>query len=386
MRNVIGGGLPQRSRRPPRWSHPRPRGPVPAPPPPPRDLGGDRAGEADQRMLRCAVRRDVLASAEPRDGCDVHHAPPAPREHSREERLDAQERAGRVRRQDALPVLQRGLLHRRRVADPGVVHEDVHVAESRLRLAGEGPYALRVGDVAGDRPRPPSRSAERPGGRLEAVRASGCHDYCRARLGERAGHGQPNAPAAAGDDRAPSGQRHCASSASTASSRIAPKTSIVRAPSSARASAGDPKYARGPPACSKLVCPARIAPLTRRGLAGREPRTVSRTNSGRAASTIQLSYRPAWQAPLRNSSVSRTAQGFFVTSGNTIRAPSVRRICVTAASMAPRCAGSKCALATARRERPCRARLRARSTSSAVTVAGCKDTVPGNPAANSAAV
>src|SRR5205814_8355521 len=93
--------------------------------------------------------------------------------------------------------------------------------------------------------------------------------------------------------------------------------SIVRAPSSARASAGDPKYARGPPACSKFVCPARIAPLSERGLAGRERRTVSRTNSGRAASTIELSYWPAWQAPLRNPSVSRTAQGFFVTSGNT---------------------------------------------------------------------
>src|SRR5207237_9540946 len=87
-----------------------------------------------------------------------------------------------------------------------------------------------------------------------------------------------------------------------------------------------------PPAGAKPGCPERSAPLSESGLAGREPRTVSRPNSGRAASTIELSYRPAWQAPLRNSSVSRTAQGFFVTSGNTIRAPSARRICVTARS------------------------------------------------------
>src|SRR5207247_6760287 len=220
------------------------------------------------------------------------------REQSREEGLGAQEWAGGIHRQEPVPVLQRGLLHRRRVADAGVVHEDVHVAEPGLRLAGEGAYAFWVGDVARDRPRPPSGRAELRGDGLEAVRGPGRHDHGRARLGERAGHGQPDTPAAARDDGAPSCERHRPSSASPASSRIAPSTSIVRAPASARASAGDPKYARGPPACSKLGCPARIPPLSERGLAGKERRKASRTNSGRAASTIELSYWPAWLAPL----------------------------------------------------------------------------------------
>src|SRR3989475_6390979 len=76
------------------------------------------------------------------------------------------------------------------------------------------------------------------------------------------------------------------------SSRIAPSTSIVRAPSSARASAGDPKYARGPPACSKLVWPARIAPLSDRGLAGKERRKASRDRKSTRlnSSHSQISY------------------------------------------------------------------------------------------------
>src|SRR5207247_2160973 len=114
---------------------------------------------------------------------------------------------------------------------------------------------------------------------------------------------------------------------STWPSRVSASRARVRTPSGSETSHATAHARR--PAGSKLVCPARIAPLSERGLAGKERRKASRTNSGRAASTIELSYWPAWQAPLRNSSVSRTAQGLFVTSGNTIRAPSSCRICVT---------------------------------------------------------
>src|SRR5690349_8703599 len=201
--------------------------------------------------------------------------------------------------------------------------------EMDLGGAGERLHAGRVGDVARYRPGSP-RAGDAQVGRdvLNRLPRAGSHDDRGAGFDERSCHRPADAPppARAGDHRAPSSERHRASSASTASSRIAPRASIVRAPSVAPAAAGAPKYARGPPAASKLVCPDRIATLSERGLAGRDRRIASRTSSGRAAITIELSYCPAWHAPLWNSSVSRGAQGLRVTSGNTIRAPTSGRL------------------------------------------------------------
>src|SRR5690349_10959893 len=175
------------------------------------------------------------------------------------------------------------------MADTRVVHEDVHVAEMAPRRPCERLHARRVGDVARDVPCLPAAGAELRRDRRPCAR--GYHDR-RAGPDERTGHRHPDAPppARAGDHGTPSGERHGASSARTASARIAPRTSIVRAPSSTPASAGEPKYARGPPAASKLVCPDRMAPLSERGLAGSDRRIASRTSSGRAAITMELSY------------------------------------------------------------------------------------------------
>src|SRR5207247_1292152 len=247
--------------------------------------------------------------------------------HHGEEGLGAQERAGRVHRQDAVPVGEGGPMQGRGVADSGVVHENVHMAEMDLGGAGERLHAGRVGDVARYRPGPPRTGGTQVGrDLLNRLPRAGSHHDRGAGVDERSCHRHADAAARAGDHRAPSSERQGPSSASTASSRIAPRASMVRAPSAAPAAAGAPKYARGPPAASKLVCPDRIATLSERGLAGSDRRIASRTSSGRAAITIELSYCPAWHAPLWNSSVSRGAQGLRVTSGNTIRAPASGRL------------------------------------------------------------
>src|SRR5690606_1480954 len=104
---------------------------------------------------------------------------------------------------------------------------------------------------------------------------------------------------------------HCvtspSSAATTASSRIRPSAAIVSRPSSALADAGSPKYARGPPASSKVRFPSRIATESECGTSGSAARIVSRTHPGRSAMITLLSNRPAWHAPLLNSSVSRSA-------------------------------------------------------------------------------
>src|SRR5690606_9068480 len=84
-----------------------------------------------------------------------------------------------------------------------------------------------------------------------------------------------------------------ASRASTASARISPSVRTVRAPSSAVAPAGSPKYARAPPASSNVCSPSRIAAVSERGTAGSAARMSSRTSSGRSASTMLVSYCPA---------------------------------------------------------------------------------------------
>ena len=122
------------------------------------------------------------------------------------------------------------------------------------------------------------------------------------------------------------------------------------------------------------------------GLGGSAARMLSRTSSGRSASTIDVSNWPAWQAPLRNSSLSRRAHGLAARLGNATTSPVSRRIALTAVSSEARCPGSRCALAMASTPNPWRVRLPAISSTIAVTVSGRSDSVPAKPWANAAAV
>ena len=95
-----------------------------------------------------------------------------------------------------------------------------------------------------------------------------------------------------------------------------------------------------------------VAVASERGFAGSVARTSSRTRCGRSARTTEPSNRPAWHAPLRNSSVSRLPHGLRVRSGNTTRIPSVASTPSRAACRDARCSGSRCAFAIASARKP----------------------------------
>ena len=99
----------------------------------------------------------------PGDRADVDDARPlrAGRDHLRRELAGAQERAGQIDRDDAVPLLEAHLLHdagllvrldQQPVAeDAGVVDERVETAEPLVRLVDEAGDVGFVGDVRADR-------------------------------------------------------------------------------------------------------------------------------------------------------------------------------------------------------------------------------------------
>ena len=140
----------------------------------------------------------------------------------------------RVDREHAIPIVEGESGQGGAVCDAGVVYEDVNWT----RRFGEVADAGWVGHIAHDR-----FAFDRPSYRVDPFfRARRDHD-ARTLSRQRVRHRRSNPLAATGDDRDRVGEPHRSFpiSASTASSRISPSTSIVRRPSSAVAAAGSPK-------------------------------------------------------------------------------------------------------------------------------------------------
>ncbi len=104
-------------------------------------------------MLRGGVGGDVARSHLGRHGRDVHDPPPAALHHAGKEGPRAEKRAGGVDRHHPVPVFERDPGERRGRGRPGVVHENVDLAEPlRSRIVHDAD-ALGVRDVAAERPR-----------------------------------------------------------------------------------------------------------------------------------------------------------------------------------------------------------------------------------------
>ncbi len=222
----------------------------------------DRARETEQGVLGRGVGREILPASQPRGRRDVHHSTPLPLEHPRQECASTKEGAGRVDRHEPVPLVERRLGHGARPCGAGVVHQHTDRSELR-RLTREGLHAVLARHVALHGLRLPAQRHEIGSLSLDLLAVPRGEYHVESRFTQRACDGRADPSSRSCHDRHATGFGvHfglAISSASTASSRIAPSTSIVARPSSAVACAGKPKYARGPSASSKLFLPSRIA-------------------------------------------------------------------------------------------------------------------------------
>src|SRR5262249_18600426 len=152
-------------------------------------------------VLGRAVGGDVGVADLAGDARDVDHASPAALDHGADRGARAEEDAGEVGADRALPQLVVGLLERRGGRDPGVVDEDVDRAGRRARLLEGRRARVLVGDVERDRRRARAVRLDLAGDRFDlAARARGDGDGGAARGElERAGAADP--ATAAGDER-----------------------------------------------------------------------------------------------------------------------------------------------------------------------------------------
>ena len=170
------------------------------------------------------------------------------------------------------------------------------VAELARAPRRPAPHARLVGDVAGDRDQPRAHRVRRISLRHRARPRRRCarRHHGGAGVGERARDRGADAAPAAGHERHAAAQidrlrarahRRLRSAALRAPRRrrSPPSSAIVVRPSSAVASAGQPKYALGPPAASKLGLRRESRATSDAGLGGSARRTSSRTSSGRSA-------------------------------------------------------------------------------------------------------
>jgi hypothetical protein len=67
----------------------------------------------------------------------------------RQERADAVEHAHQIDVEHPAPVVERNIVDAAAAGDPGIVADDVHVAERRKRRRGRALEACRIGHVAG---------------------------------------------------------------------------------------------------------------------------------------------------------------------------------------------------------------------------------------------
>ena len=297
-----------------------------------RDLRRHRAGEAHQRVLGRGVGREILAAAEPRGRGDVHHPSPVPLDHRGQQGPGAEEGAGGVDRHQPVPVVERGALERHRSGRARVV--DQHRDRSQLRGRGAPGASTPVSLVTSHttaRARCPRR-LQFGGLALDLVPRARREDHGPAGVGERARGRGADAAACAGHHRDAPARRLTTADPRPPSVRPAPPArgsaqgiDQGARPSSAVASRGQAEVGAGAAGVLEGGLPSRMARERDAGLAGSSARMPSRTRSGRSASTMEVSNRPAWQAPLRNSSPRRSAQGFVVRSGKAIVNPSSSR-------------------------------------------------------------
>ena len=103
--------------------------------------------------LAGAVGRTQRRGAQRRDRGDVDDGAAAMLAHQRRRRLGAQERPGEVDREDAIPVLVRGVEQRREHRDPGIVDQRVEPAKTFAQRVHRRCHGLRIRDVAMQRQR-----------------------------------------------------------------------------------------------------------------------------------------------------------------------------------------------------------------------------------------
>ena len=73
--------------------------------------------------------------------------PPTLSAHVRQDRLGSQERSGQIHADDALPFIDRHLLHRYRKIRAGIVDEDVAMAVMRDDVLERGAHRGRIADI-----------------------------------------------------------------------------------------------------------------------------------------------------------------------------------------------------------------------------------------------
>ena len=153
-------------------------------------------GHRDDRALAGRVGDVALRAGDAEDARDVDDRAAAGRAHRRDRRLHAEQRAGRVDREQPVPGLERLLDQRIDVDDPGVVHQDVERARgtAAAQSSGFGDVEVPVGHVepVGAQPRR---------GRLAGVVEDVAGDHARALAREPLGVRGALAARAAGDER-----------------------------------------------------------------------------------------------------------------------------------------------------------------------------------------
>lgn len=187
-------------------------------------------GEAGDRMLGRRVRRRVRARHVRRDRAVVDDAPAhrALALHDPERLLRAQERAGQVRADDGLPLLEAHVLERDvRGAETGVVEEQVDAAERRLGALEERLHRGRHADVGRLRDRTRRRRAAFSNRRVERLRAATGKDDAVAVSEQGVGDRFADAGTRAGDDGDLVVWRHCPSSCRAA---VGAKNTVIAAP------------------------------------------------------------------------------------------------------------------------------------------------------------
>ena len=114
------------------------------------ELLGSAAGDASHRELARTVRGHARRAGEPLDRGDIDDRACAGRLHGFSDALDAEPRADDVDVEDAAELLLRHVRDRGVAQDPGVVDEDVELAESlHSGRHGVGPVG-RAGHVVVD--------------------------------------------------------------------------------------------------------------------------------------------------------------------------------------------------------------------------------------------
>ena len=263
---------------------------------------GQRAGQADHAVLGRDVGRHVLVADQPRGARDVDDAPAAGRQHAGQHHLAAQEGAVEVHRHHPAPQREIGPGETARCR-PGrrlltrIVTGPSAAAACANAVSTEASSPMST-DCACRRARSASgvapatcgrRRLGDPRQRVLQRRRVAAHDRDRRAGGrQRLRDGQADAPAAAGDDRVPAGQRRAHRHA-PAMTGAAVRRSDIRVP---RWRTANPDY--GPGRCAKLhgfrteaAAPTRAAPSSRHEETG----TMESTQAFRDARDLLLRHR-----------------------------------------------------------------------------------------------